>query len=161
MNWDEIQSEFDRAYGMSCKPSGLQKYKAGHVFDENMSVKWNRDKLEEENKKFQDEVSRLNTAKNKAMLAVHELVYQKIQDDVGHNLSRTAAEKIFNYAYDDKHAYGFHEVRWELERLVELVSEILAEQKKPQRNKKDGKKISGGRTCHDQIQPNFRPYINE
>ena len=83
MEWDEIQSEFDRAYGMSCKPSGLQKYKAGHIFDENMSVKWNRDKLEEENKKFRDEVSRLNTAKNKALLAVHELVYQKIQDDVG------------------------------------------------------------------------------
>lgn len=79
---------------------------------------------------------------------------------MGHNLSRTAAEKIFNYAYDDKHAYGFHEVRWELERLVELVSEILAEQKKPQRNKKMAK-ISGDRTCHDQIQPNFRPYINE
>lgn len=59
---------------------------------------------------------------------------------MGHNLSRTAAEKIFNYAYDDKHAYGFREVRWELERPVELVSEILAEQKKPQRNKKDGKK---------------------
>ena len=53
MEWDEIQSEFDRAYGMSCKPSGLQKYKAGHIFDENMSVKWNRDKLEEENKKIQ------------------------------------------------------------------------------------------------------------
>lgn len=65
MEWDEIQNEFDRAYGMSCKPSGLQKYKAGHIFDENMSVKWNRDKLEEENKKFEDEVSRLNTAKNK------------------------------------------------------------------------------------------------
>lgn len=65
MEWDEIQNEFDRAYGMSCKPSGLQKYKAGHIFDENMSVKWNRDKLEEENKKFKDEVSRLNTAKIK------------------------------------------------------------------------------------------------
>lgn len=63
MDWDEIQNEFDRAYGMSCKPSGLQKYKAGHIFDENMSVKRNRDKLEEENKKFEDEVSRLNTAK--------------------------------------------------------------------------------------------------
>lgn len=65
MEWDEIQNEFDRAYGMSCKPSGLQKHKAGHIFDENMSVKWNRDKLEEENRKFQDEVSRLNTAKTK------------------------------------------------------------------------------------------------
>lgn len=57
MEWDEIQSEFDRAYGMSCKPSGLQKYKAGHIFDENMSVKWNRDKLEEENKKFNETCS--------------------------------------------------------------------------------------------------------
>lgn len=66
MEWDEIQSEFDRVYGMSCKPSGLQKYKAGHIFDENMSVKWNRDKLEEENKKFKDEVSRLNTAKKQS-----------------------------------------------------------------------------------------------
>ena len=84
MEWDEIQNEFDRAYGMSCKPSGLQKHKAGHIFDENMSVKWNRDKLEEENRKFQDEVSRLNTAKNKALLTVHELAYKKIQDDVGH-----------------------------------------------------------------------------
>ena len=45
MEWDEIQNEFDRAYGMSCKPLGLQKCKAGHIFDENMSVKWNRDKL--------------------------------------------------------------------------------------------------------------------
>ena len=125
MDWDDIQREFDRANAMSCKPAGMQKYKAGHIFDENMSVKWNRDKLEEENKKFQNEVSRLNTAKNKALLAVHELVYQKIQDDVGHNLSRTAAEKIFNYAYDDKHAYGFYEVRWELERLAELFVEIL------------------------------------
>lgn len=54
---------------------------------------------------------------------------------MGHNLSRTAAEKIFNYAYDDKHAYGFHEVRWELERLIELVSKILDEHKPPRRNK--------------------------
>lgn len=135
MDWDDIQREFDQVNEMSCKPVGLQKYKAGHIFDEDMSVKWNRDKLEEENKKFKDEVSRLNTAKNKALLAVHELVYQKIQDDVGHNLSRSAAEKIFNYAYDDKHTYGFYAVRQELESLIELVSEILKEQKQMRRNK--------------------------
>ena len=51
MEWDEIRDEFDRVNGMPCKPAELQKYKAGHIFDENMSVKWNRDKLEEENKK--------------------------------------------------------------------------------------------------------------
>lgn len=88
MDWDEIQNEFDRANAMSCKPVGMQKYKAGHIFDENMSVKWNRDKLAEENKKFQDEVARLNTLKNKAFLAVHELVYQKIQEDMSWRISR-------------------------------------------------------------------------
>lgn len=125
MNWDDIQREFDRVNAMSCKPVGMQKYKAGHIFDENMSVKWNRDKLAEENKKFQDEVARLNTLKNKGLLAVHELVYQKIQEDIGHDLPRAAAEKIFSYAYESKHAYGFYDVRCELERLVELFAEIL------------------------------------
>lgn len=138
MDWDEIQNEFDRAYGMSCKPSGLQKYKDGHIFDENMSVKWNRDKLAEENKKFQDEVARLNTLKNKGLLAVHELVYQKIQEDIGHDLPRAAAEKIFSYAYESRHAYGFYDVRCELERLVELVSEILEMSKS--RKKKQNEK---------------------
>lgn len=123
---------------MSCKPSDLQKYKAGHIFDENMSVKWNRDKLEEENKKFQDEVARLNTLKNKGLLAVHELVYQKIQEDIGHDLPRAAAEKIFSYAYESRHAYGFYDVRCELERLVELVSEILEMSKS--RKKKQNEK---------------------
>lgn len=135
MNWDDIQKEFDRVNEMSCKPVGLQKYKAGHIFDENMSVKWNRDKLEEENKKYSDEVARLNTEKNKGFCRVDDLVYQKIQEEVGHGLSEHAAAVIFNHAYENKHAYGFYAVRQELERLIELVSEILDEQKPPRRNK--------------------------
>lgn len=135
MKWNEIKEEFDRVNRMSCKPVGLQKYKEGHIFDENMSVKWNRDKLEEENKKYQDEVARLNTAKNKGYLAANELVYQKIQEEVGHGLSATAAKKIFSYAYENHHAFGFCEVCWELERLVELVAEILDEQKSTRRKK--------------------------
>lgn len=137
MDWNNIQREFDRVNAMSCKPVGMQKYKAGHIFDENMSVKWNRDKLAEENKKFQDEVARLNTLKNKGLLAVHELVYQKIQEDIGHDLPRAAAEKIFAYAYESKHAYGFYDVRCELERLVELFAEILEIPKSRKKNQNE------------------------
>lgn len=39
------------------------------------------------------------------------------------------------YAYESKHAYGFYAVRQELESLIELVSEILKEQKQIWRNK--------------------------
>lgn len=135
MEWDEIQREFDRVNEMSCKPVGLQKYKPGHIFDENMSVKWNRDKLEEENQKYRDEVNRLNAEKSKGLWTVHDLVYKKIQEEVGHELSERAAAVIFNYAYDSKHAYGFYAVRQELEGLIELVSKILDERKPLRRNK--------------------------
>lgn len=97
MDWDDIQREFDRVNEMSCKPVGLQKYKVGHIFDENMSVKWNREKLEEENKKYNDEVARLNTEKNKGFCRANDLVYQKIREEVGHGLSEHAAAVIFNY----------------------------------------------------------------
>ena len=100
MEWSKIQSEYKRVKGMPCKPARLQKYKAGHIFDENMSVKWNREKVEEENKKYQDEVARLNTAKIKSFSDANELIYQKIQNDVGHGLSRESAKKIFEYVYE-------------------------------------------------------------
>lgn len=135
MDWDDIQREFDQVNEMSCKPVGLQKYKVGHIFDENMPVKWNREKLEEENKKYNDEVARLNTEKNKGFCRVNDLVYQKIREEVGHGLSEHAAAVIFNYVYESKHAYGFYAVRQELESLIELVSEILKEQKQIRRNK--------------------------
>ena len=80
-------------------------------------------------------MARLNTAKNKSRSEVRELVYQKIQKEVGQELSRNSAMKIFDYAYEDRHAYGIREVCWELERLIELVTEILDGQK-PTRRKK-------------------------
>ncbi len=48
-------------------------------------------------------------------------------------------KKIFDYAYESKHTYGFYDVRCELERLVELVSEIL-EMSKSRKKKKQNEK---------------------
>lgn len=97
MDWDDIQREFDRVNEMSCKPVGLQKYKVGHIFDENMSVKWNREKLEEENKKYNDEVARLNTEKNKGFCRANDLVFgngEKIMDAVRKDVRRLVNKEL-------------------------------------------------------------------
>lgn len=100
MDWDDIQREFDRVNEMSCKPVGLQKYKVGHIFDENMSVKWNREKLEEENKKYNDEVARLNTEKNKGFCRANDLVYQKIREEVVELIEKEpAVEKEYDVMF--------------------------------------------------------------
>lgn len=74
MSWEDIQNEFDIMNRMSCRPVGLQKVPGNHIFDEDQSVKWNREQVELNNKKYQSEVARLNTEKNKARDSVYNLI---------------------------------------------------------------------------------------
>lgn len=95
MSWEDIQNEFDIMNRMSCRPVGLQKVPGNHIFDEDQSVKWNREQVELNNKKYQSEVARLNTEKNKARDSVYNLIIEKIQYEVGHRLSLARKRKPF------------------------------------------------------------------
>ncbi len=121
MSWKDIQNEFDIMNRMSCRPVGLQKVPGNHIFDEDQSVKWNREQVELNNKKYQSEVVRLNTEKNKARDSVYNLIIEKIQYEVGHRLSRKKAEAIWNRAYEDGHSFGFYEIRCRLSLIWRLL----------------------------------------
>lgn len=125
MSWEDIQNEFDIMNQMSCRPVGLQKVPGNHIFDEDQSVKWNREQVELNNKKYQSEVARLNTEKNKARDFVYNLIIEKIQYEVGHRLSRKKAEAIWNRAYEDGHSFGFYEIRCRLSDLIDLAIAIM------------------------------------
>ena len=125
MGWDEIQAEFEEMQRMSCTPIGLTKLRPDFVKDEEKSVKWNREYVERENKKYHDEVARLNTRKNKARDAVTEHIYKRIQLEVGHQISMKKAAAIYNMAYDLGHPSGFYAVRGYLEELIELAYYLL------------------------------------
>lgn len=128
--WDEIQSDYERMQGMSCVPAVIRKVAQNHVFDENQSVKWNRDKVAENNAAYQAEVARLNTAKNKARDAIHEDIYRAIQSEVGHGLTRGGARKLWEYAYDKGHAHGSYAIISYLEDLLVLVYGVLDDVKR-------------------------------
>lgn len=125
--WEEIEDDFRRMNSMSCKPNFL-KLPNGWITDENQSVKWNREQVELNNQNYQKAVAELNTKRNKARGAVYEDIFKKIQDEVGHNLSRNSAIKIWSRAYDEGHGCGFQNIKSYLEELIDLISEILDEQ---------------------------------
>jgi len=126
MDWYDIQNEFDAMSKMSCVPIGIYKLPAGHVLDEDKSVKWNREQVELNNKKYQEEVARLNTLKNKRRDEIMGMIYEKISYEVGHNLDRKKAEAIWNMAWERGHSYGISDVMGNLNDLIELAQKILA-----------------------------------
>lgn len=127
--WIEIQSEYDAMEKMSCVPIGMKRVNANHVFDEDKSVKWNREQAEANNLRHQQEVARLNREKNKRRDAIHERIYQAIQDEVGHGISRRKAMLLWNYAYEKGHSCGIMEVKDRLDELMELAAELLGKEK--------------------------------
>lgn len=126
MSWDEIRAEFVTMNAMVCVPTGLTKYPTGYIVDEEKSVRWNREYVEQNNEKYRLEVSRLNTVKNKARDALKEHIYERIQFEVGHDLSREKARLIYEMAYERGRSYGFYELEKSIHELIELATMLLA-----------------------------------
>lgn len=129
-NWQTIRTEFEAMERMSCVPVGIRKVKADHIFDEEKSVRWNREMAEKNNADYQAEVARLNTEKNKRRDAILEDIYRLIQEDVGHNLSRAKAQRLWAYAWEHGHANGFSEVYYYIQDAIELARMLLSKGQK-------------------------------
>ena len=124
-SWNEIQEDFDRMQRMSCVPIDIKKVPENYVFDEDQPVRWNKEQVAINNRKYKEEFERLNTIKNKARDSVHEDIYKHIQSEIGHDLSRDKAIAIFRYAYEQGHAYGITEVKHYLDEIMEVVKKVL------------------------------------
>ena len=123
-DWQTIRTEFEAMERMSCVPVGIRKVRADHIFDEERSVRWNREMVEKNNADYQAEVARLNTEKNKRRDAILEDIYRLIQEDVGHDLSRVKAQRLWAYAWEQGHANGFPDVYCHLQDIGEDAFEL-------------------------------------
>lgn len=113
--WEEVERKYKNACEMSCKPDFKRMHK-DYITDDEKSVKWNREQVEENHKQYDEAVKELNTKKNKCCNEALKDIYAKIQEDVGHNLSEKAAERIW---YDADYDFGH------LQNQCDLISDIL------------------------------------
>ncbi|MCC8076850.1 MAG: hypothetical protein LIO41_07520 [Ruminococcus sp.] len=124
-DWQEIQGDYETMQNMSCIPCGIKKVSQNYIFNENKSVKWNKDMVIKNNTAYQEEVARLNREKNKVRDAIHEDIYKAIQNEVGHSLSRNGARKIWEYAYAQGRAYGIYSIMQHLREAIDLIMEVF------------------------------------
>lgn len=115
----DMADEYTR---FSCKPKSL-KYKVGTIFDEEKSVKWNKEEVERLNKKHEDEVKELNREKNLLYVNLVNSIKKYIISET--KVSEARADKIYNYLYAEYHSYGLRECLCHLDDLLELFQENL------------------------------------
>lgn len=119
----DIRCDLEEMENMSCKPS-YRKPKTGDVVDEDKSVKWNREEVIRLQNSYDEEVKRLNTAKNNRRDELYKELYKVIRSEVG-GITIKDAQQIFSYVYNEEHSYGYVEVFNKLEDIVQLVSNII------------------------------------
>lgn len=93
------------------------------IFDENQSVKWNRQKVQEHNELAQQAKKIYWDRMNEIDCWFSERVHEAIQNEL--HVSGKVASIIFNQAYDRGHANGYHEVIIYAEQYCEFIQSIL------------------------------------
>ena len=98
-----------------------------YVVDEYQSVKWNREQVAAHNEEEleAEKTSREYIRSLELMWELKVMEYRK--DELGDNISDKALRVIFNKAYEDGHAYGYHQVESDYQEEVDMVIDFLRE----------------------------------
>lgn len=125
--WIDIGQKYEAMANMECKLYGFKRVPLNFVFDEDKSVKWNKEQAQKNNDDYDNEVKRLKQEKIKRRDEIYAEIYKTIQEEVGFGISEKKAAKIWEYAYDKGHSAGWYEIIINLEEIKELVKSVLDE----------------------------------
>jgi hypothetical protein len=98
-------------------------YRDNHVFDENQTVKWNKEKVISENEKLKQRKMDYHNESYRLSNYFHECVVKAIIEDT--KLQQDKAEIIFTKAYDDGHSEGYRNVVSEACDLCDFIYEVM------------------------------------
>ena len=118
MTWNEVWDKH-RIYEDICdggfKPT-VQRVGKDHIFDEDKSVKWNREEVERVNNQYQQELNDFRRMKANAYSAVERAAVDYIMQELSVDFEK--AMKIYNFCYGLKYDESF-------EAVLELVNDII------------------------------------
>ena len=117
LNYDTVVYNYKAAQRISTVPKTRMVGK-DHIFDEDKSVKWNKEQVEINNKLYQTERSLLKENRAKAIKEAYEDVIAYLQQETG--MKHTTLHKLFNYIRSelvDEDNYG-------IESFMEVIEDI-------------------------------------
>ena len=101
-DWDEAKRRFRLYYDFQCTPS-TKKLRPDHIEDEDKSVKWNRQFVEDNHKKHDNEVKALNRKKNALKEEAADFVKYLICYELDWKLTDDDVERYYQDWYGNWH----------------------------------------------------------
>lgn len=109
-------------------------YAENYIFDENKSVKWNKEEVIKRNKLRDEEIKRCQSIREYVIddfenNIIHCIAVELIKRNILKPEISTAAEKaikIFNLAWDKGHSDGIYEVCIYIDEIVDFIEDIIA-----------------------------------
>lgn len=102
------------------KPEGYRK--ENYVYDENKSVKWNREHREELEKEYEEKRDRYRKEDYDLELQFKEDMINATKKEF--NLNEKQAELIFNRSWEEGHSDGYESVVDEMIRRLVFIAEV-------------------------------------
>ena len=99
MRKEAIQMMQD-AISMSVIPKAGRKYRDDYVFDEDKSVKWNREQVRKHNGEFDTERTRLRAARDEKIKSAKKMAVQYICEELVECPNDEYAQIVFEKAYE-------------------------------------------------------------
>lgn len=116
----ELIEEYKDAVNMRTKPEYIRKLPSNHIEDEEKSVKWNKQFVEENNKRYLNAVLEAQIKRNLEIKRVQKDIEKYIQKET--KTSEKAANYIFIFAYSQGHSDGIYSIFNWIEELIELIN---------------------------------------
>lgn len=96
--------------------------KEGFVFNEDKSVKWNRDEVERVNAELKEKYDAYRKTVAEAEDAERNAIIETFASE--YNVSEAKVGAAYNYAYSESHSSGMYAVICTLEELMDLYAEM-------------------------------------
>ena len=122
-DWDEAKRRFRIYYDFKCTPT-IKKLRPDHIEDEDKSVKWNRQFVEDNHKKHDNEVKALNKKKNSLREEANDFVRYLICYELDWKLTDEDVERYYQEWYDHWHDDGIEYMLHSIEYACRHIREM-------------------------------------
>lgn len=123
--YSEVIEKFDTAFNMSTTPKE-RTYSENYIFDEEKSVKWNKEEVIRRNEEIRNERNTLQTNRYKAINDAEIEIIEylcKNYPNINKNVIKKIYTKIYNESFRDRFEYNIQYVIDECEEFLSIFSE--------------------------------------